>query len=234
MINKLYSERVDLAILKANQHPESAADKKAKLMETVKQLLDIEEELRNKPQADSRMMHITLLRNASDLLRDQHEQEAALPVARAWINDFSMILCISNLPHQFKDDIDIFVEIVVKYNLVNEISADVDASRVLAFACTTLVLCHAQSASFPSTANVGRLMSQWAGKAAPKKAATDLASHVDFLYGPGVWDLYCTELVKTEHIPRHLYVSAVLPRLPYTPMSQQANSNESVLPTTLA
>lgn len=227
------SKRLGLAVLNADYNMENAVNKKSALMQTVKELLEIEEELRQKPQADSRMMHITLLRNASDLLRENPEQEAALPIALAWINDFSLSLCSSNLPHQFKDDIDIFIEIVVRHSLTNEIAADLNAARIMAFACTTRVLCHTLHMPHPLPYNVGKLLNQWANKTVGLKTSRNLAAHVDLLYGPGVWDLYGSDLKKMEHLPGHLYMSGVLPKLSSNTTPQQARTNDELLPNTL-
>lgn len=100
--------------------------------------------------------------------------------------------------------IDTFFKLLYNFNKVTEFVQDDYNARILIHACLERVRLYEQQVYLPPIQHVATILYKWTNKDMMDSDITTLSGLVDFIYGPGVWDIYRSDVEENADMPQHL------------------------------
>lgn len=122
-----------------------------------------------------------------------------------WLHRFGINLISASSPAMRGADIERLIAILTRHAMTSEILNDPEHARIFAGICTFHVYLLSVGNKPPSEYGLAELLTQWFGKTPPQRVITSVPDFVDYMYGPGVWQLYGTEVERMHHVPKYLY-----------------------------
>lgn len=166
--------------------------------------------LKSNPCSETHQPFYHALKQATELFGNDEHPVIAKAIACYWLDHFSSTLvnAINHFP--YREDIDLFVSLVVRNKIVQELTVNKRAEKVLACVCISRVLLYSeghahQAHPHPEHNNISNLLEQWFAAAVPSEALESVPVLADLLYGTGVWALYGGDVAWPEDSPSYLY-----------------------------
>lgn len=146
-----------------------------------------------------------LLNSAGVHLEDHVSPTNEQAFTNFWIELFSMRVIRAGLPVMYGSDMDRMIGLLARHNVLKNIITDKEHCQVLACICTARVVLAAMGFKYPEKHNLADLLQKWLGLKPSVDILTKVPDFVDYLYGPGVWELYGKDVEQVHLVPEHLF-----------------------------
>lgn len=134
----------------------------------------------------------------------QNKQTAKL-LSEYWLTHFSTSLIRTNDAERYLNDIDLFIRIITKNEVVADVVKEAKHSNMLACVCmvrTSLAgLYHSHAVKY----NMEDMLTQWFDKPPQKSSLYSLEKMVDYLYGDAAWSMYREDVAWASQVPGYLW-----------------------------
>lgn len=145
---------------------------------------------------------------------------------RCWFGSIEKTLVNTTTLDGFFGHIDSIFSILENNPLVQEFTANTKDAQILAHLCMIKVVEMHYGATTQEHEALGTVISSWMGAPAPSEVFISLPAMVNYLYGPGVWELYGMDVTVEDHVPSYLFKQGL-------PIKKHEHRVESTLSCTL-
>lgn len=164
---------------------------------------------------------------------DSHKPQDIKAFTDFWFYRFGIRLINTSSPAMHGSDIDRLISILTRHHMTREIIEDSEHEKILTGICMSHVYLLSLGGKTSAEHGLKELLTQWFGVAPPGTAVASVPDFVDYMYGPGVWQLYGTEVECMHQAPKHLYDLGLPIVGPQPVKNPQNNPDETDLPPNL-
>lgn len=143
------------------------------------------------------------LANARELLYQCGDQKLAARVAHSYLRVLTIGIIQLDSVNDISRAADRFFEILTDYELVKDVLTTSEHERYFGYICVARAIGAERGTLYKNTENLRRIFQEWLGRKPASGTLKSTPSLVDFLYGPGVWELYATDANHVDLIPKH-------------------------------